>query len=91
MPPPATFGGFSEFSAPQQMVTGSPDLISGRVADPAGDRVDAIHVYRDLDGDGVLDPGSDGLLHADTKGEKKDRHDPSASRNSSRWAGTRHG
>ena len=66
MPPPATFGGFSEFSAPQQMVTGSPDLISGRVADPAGDRVDAIHVYRDLDGDGVLDPGSDGLLHADT-------------------------
>jgi hypothetical protein len=36
------------------------------VADPAGDRVDAIHVYRDLDGNGVLDPGSDGLLHADT-------------------------
>ena len=66
MPAPATFGGFSEFSAPQQMVTGSADLISGRVADPAGDRVDAIHVYRDLDGDGVLDPGSDGLLHADT-------------------------
>ena len=25
------------------------------------------------------------------RGEKKDRHDPSVSRNSSRWAGTRHG
>ena len=66
MPPPATCGGFSASSAPTQIVTGSADLISGRVADPAGDRVDAIHVYRDLDGDGVLDPGSDGLLHADT-------------------------
>jgi hypothetical protein len=64
--PPATFGGFSEYSAPTQIVTGSADLISGRVADPAGGRVDAIHVYRDLDGDGVLDPGSDGLLLADT-------------------------
>ena len=66
MPAPATFGGFSAFSAPTQIVTGSPDLLSGRVADPAGDRVDAIHVYRDLDGNGVLDPGSDGLLLADT-------------------------
>jgi hypothetical protein len=66
LPPPATFGGFSAFSAPTQIVTGSAVLISGRVADPAGDRVDAIHVYRDLDGNGVLDPGSDGLLHADT-------------------------
>jgi hypothetical protein len=36
------------------------------VADPAGDRIEAIHVYRDLDGNGVLDPGSDGLLLADT-------------------------
>jgi hypothetical protein len=62
LPSPATVGGFSEYSAPTQIVTGSPDLISGRVAD----RVDAIHVYRDLDGNGVLDPGSDGLLHADT-------------------------
>ena len=48
------------------MVTGSADMISGRVADPAGDRVDAIHVYRDLNGNGVLDPDSDELLHADT-------------------------
>jgi titin len=63
---PATFGGFSEYSAPTQIVTGSAGLLSGRVADPAGDRVDAIHVYRDLDGNGVLDPGSDGLLLADT-------------------------
>jgi len=66
LPPPATFGGLSEYSAPAQIVTGSADLISGRVADPAGDRIDAIHVYRDLDGNGVLDPGSDGLLLADT-------------------------
>jgi hypothetical protein len=64
--PPATFGGFSAFSAPTQIVTGSPDLLSGRVADPAGDRVDAIHVYRDLNGNGVLDPDSDQLLLADT-------------------------
>ena len=63
---PAACGGFSAFSAPAQIVTGSPDMISGRVADPAGDRVDAIHVYRDLDGNGVLDPGSDQLLLADT-------------------------
>ena len=63
MPPPAPL---PPISTPTQIVTGSPDLLSGRVADPAGDRVDAIHVYRDLDGNGVLDPGSDGLLLADT-------------------------
>ena len=63
---PAAFGGFSAFSAPTQIVAGSPDMISGRVADPAGDCVDAIRVYRDLDGNGILDPGSDQLLLADT-------------------------
>jgi hypothetical protein len=49
------------------MVTGSADMISGRVADPTGDRVDAIHVYRDLNGNGVIDLGIDELLHADTR------------------------
>ena len=49
------------------MVTGSADMISGRVADPTGDRIDAIHVYRDLNGNGVIDLGIDELLHADTR------------------------
>lgn len=62
---PATFGGFSEFSAPQQMVTGTAVPISGRVVDPTGTAVDAIRVYRDLNGNGVLDLTIDQLLHAD--------------------------
>lgn len=48
------------------MVTGSTDMIAGRVFDPDGDLVDAIHVYRDADGNGVIDLGIDQLLHADT-------------------------
>jgi hypothetical protein len=66
LPPPATFGGFSEYSAPTQMVTGSAAMISGRVANPTGERVDAIHLYRDLNGNGVIDLGIDQLLQADT-------------------------
>ena len=54
MPPPAFL---PPLSTPTQIVTGSADLLSGRVADPAGDRVDAIHVYRDLDGNGEVDTG----------------------------------
>ncbi|MEY3206019.1 MAG: Extracellular phospholipase precursor, partial [Planctomycetota bacterium] len=63
---PATFGGFSELSAPEQMATGTAVPISGRVFDPTGTAVDAIHVYRDADGNGDLDPGIDQLLHVDT-------------------------
>jgi hypothetical protein len=63
LPPPAFL---PPLSAPSQIVTGSADMISGRVADPAGDRVDAIHVYRDLNGNGVIDLGIDQLLQADT-------------------------
>jgi hypothetical protein len=48
------------------MVTGSAAMISGRVADPTGERVDAIHLYRDLNGNGVIDLGIDQLLQADT-------------------------
>jgi hypothetical protein len=46
------------------MVTGSADTISGRVADPTGERFDAIHLYRDLNGNAVLDLGIDQLLQA---------------------------
>ena len=62
---PATFGGFSEFSAPTQMVTGTAVPISGRLFDQDGTAVDAIRVYRDADGNGVLDVAIDQLLHAD--------------------------
>ena len=62
---PATFGGFSEFSAPTQMVTGTAVPISGRLFDQDSTAVDAIRVYRDADGNGVLDLTIDQLLHAD--------------------------
>jgi hypothetical protein len=62
---PATFGGFSEFSAPTQMVSGTAVPISGRLFDQDGTAVDAIRVYRDADGNGVLDLTIDQLLHAD--------------------------
>ena len=52
--------------APTQMVTGSAETISGGVIDPDGELVDAIHVYRDANGNGELDLGIDQLLDVDT-------------------------
>jgi RHS repeat-associated protein len=63
---PATLGAFFGFSSPGDMVTGSAASVTTRIVDPDGQLANSINVYRDTDGNGVLDVGVDQLLSSDT-------------------------
>jgi RHS repeat-associated protein len=62
---PRTLGEFHDLSAPSSFVTNSDEAITVGFVDPDGELADSINVYRDTNGNGVLDIGTDQLFHSD--------------------------